>query len=179
MKRLLPLMLFVCAGCSHRAPAPVPRPRAYPRTDIPSAVYRPVTFGGYTLQVNDFAEVSQPKTEWIDIGYPRLDITVSCALNRPVNIRAALANRAERMALNLNGTSAVMDRFTSRSGLYVTLLTARDVVRTPVQFIATDSAKVLLTGAAVADFNSEAKFDSVKPVIDSVSADITHMLRQL
>lgn len=176
---------WLACSCGRERPAPVPRPKAYPRAALYEGAYVPVTVDGFeddTLQLNACAQVSRPRPGWLDARYPAYGITLNCTMTHPAGagaMESALANRAERMALNVGGEDAVMQSFTSRSGRYVTVLTSARALRTPVQFIATDSVGFLFTGSAVGDFSAGTDADSVAPVIKAVEADIIHMLKEL
>lgn len=170
----LALMQGACSG----SPAPIPRQRAYPRPLIYPAAYHRVDlpFGPAGIAVNDSAIVTTPAPGWIDIRYPAYGITVNCTLTAvsPATLRQTLDNRTERIARNLGQARA--EALELNSGR---LIVAPGALRTPVQFIATDSASYVLSGAAVTDFPPTADPDSVAPLIDAVATDLTFLLRNL
>lgn len=181
IRHILPLLLLALAVCccTHRRPTPIPRQTAYPRPALYAAEYKPVTAAGLdSLMVNGAAVISEPQPGWLDICYPAYNITLNTTVSR-ADIPAVLANRAQRMDLNIEQTGADMEQFISRSGLHVTLLVAPEALRTPLQFLATDSALVVFSGAAVANFPANAPADSVSPIIDAVAADLRQLLRSL
>lgn len=172
------LALGACSGGSEErpAPVPVPRPRAYPRLHLYPASYRTVNLGNIALQVNDSARLSSDRPRWLDIAYPAYGITVNCTLTdvTPASLASVLDNRSERMARNLGGASAELMQWPG-----ATVIVADRALRTPVQFLATDSATYVLSGVAVADWPEATRPDSVAPYVSAVAADITHMLQSL
>ncbi len=176
----LVVLPLVALGCGHKSPVAVPRPRAYPRVALHGAAYRAVAVDGMdSLRVNAAARVSERRPGWVDIDYPDYGMAVNCTLTRGGDIRQALANRAERMALNVGDAAGEVAQFRSRSGLHVTVLTVSEALRTPLQFVATDSATMIFSGAAVGNFAAGADPDSVAPLIEAVGVDLFHMLRNL
>lgn len=175
---LLLLVLSGLAACSGR-PAPTPRPRAYPRPALYPRTYHavPLPFGPDSIAVNDSATFLPGPDGWFDIVYPAYGITVNCTLtpaNGPADIAPIMDNRRERIRLNLADRHA---RVAGRGGN--TLIVAPTALRTPVQFLATDSATYVLSGVAVADFPPLTDPDSVAPAIDAVATDIALMLNNL
>lgn len=171
------LLLLPLAGCGGR-PAAVPRPRAFPRTALYPRSYRlePLPFGPDSIAVNDSTLFVTSAPGWFDIVYPAYGITVNCTLTAvsPASAPEVLANRTDRMARNLADRAADIVEWGG-----VTLCVAPAALRTPVQFLATDSASYVLSGVAVSDFPSSVSADSVAPLIDAVAADLTFMLRNL
>jgi len=181
LRRLWLFVLPFCAlGCGHKSPVPVPRPKAYPRAAVHAAAYGAVAVAGMdSLWVNVSARVSEPRPGWVDIDYPGYGMAVNCTMTRGGDIGQALANRAERMALNVGDAAGNVAQFRSRSGLHVTMLTAPEAMRTPLQFLATDSATMIFSGVAVGNFAAGTDPDSVAPLVEAVGADLIHMLRNL
>lgn len=169
---ILPALLGL-AACSGR-PAAVPRQHAYPRVNLYPAEYREVRLPAApgAIAVNDSARVDSVGPGWFNIVYPAYNLTVNCTL-LPYSAEA-VANRRERMDLNLAGARAEVVE-TPRGVMVV----APGAMRTPVQFLATDSAGWILSGVAVATLPADADADSVAPVVDALSTDILFMLNQL
>lgn len=179
--RLLIIAALGClaAACSRTAPAPTPRPYGYQRVEIYPALYRkePLPFGGDSIAVNASA-IMEPgeKSGWFNIVYPAYGITVNCTMIENLGglLAAPLANRMERMLLNVGTARAEIRQWAG-----VTMVVSPRSLRTPVQFLATDSASWMLMGVAVADFPAETDADSIAPVVDAVITDIDVMLRSL
>jgi len=174
----LAVLSGLLAACTGR-PIPTPRPHAFPRAELYPQSYRavPLPFGPDSIAVNDSATFRPGPDGWFDIIYPAYGITINCTLTRaaaPADIPHILDNRLERMRLNLGDRRA---HIADRDGK--TLIVAPSALRTPVQFLATDSATYVLSGVAVADFPPLTDPDSVAPAIDAVAADIALMLNNL
>lgn len=175
---IVALLLLVCS-CT-KQPAPVPREHAYPRPTLYPDTYHSVAmpFGIDSIAVNDSAQIipNAERADWFDIVYPAYNITINCSLTavNSSTFESALNNRGERLMRNIDGQYA---EAINVSG--ATLLIARQSLRTPVQFLATDSATWILSGVAVADFPPTTNPDSVAPIINSVANDIIHLLNHL
>lgn len=170
------LLLIACSDGGDR-PAPVPRPRAYPRACIYPRSYSALKLdNGIVLNINDSARVCEVRPGWFDVVYPAYGITVNCTLTQvdAPEISGVIDNRTERMARNLEGNYGEVAQ---RPG--VTIITSATALRTPVQFLATDSASYVLSGVAVADFPPGAPADSVAPYVRAVAADVEKMLELL
>lgn len=183
MRRLLlpAIASALLAGCTASGggdrPAPVPRPRAYPRASLYPRSYSPLRLeNGVSLNINDSARVIAVRPGWFDVVYPAYGITVNCTLTQAAaaEIAGVIDNRTERMARNIEGHYGEVAQ---RPG--VTIITSATALRTPVQFLATDSATYVLSGVAVADFPPGAPADSVAPYVRAVAADIEKMLELL
>lgn len=178
-KLLIILSLWCLMACTaaDRQPA-IPRPKAYPRPTLYAADYKtcPISGSAMEISVNKSAEVVSTKPGWFDICYPAYDITVNCTLTpiTPESLSSVLDNRHERMALNLEGQYGEMTQWDG-----VTIIVAPAAMRTPVQFLATDSASFVLSGVAVGNYPAGASPDSIAPYVNAVAQDITHMLKQL
>ncbi len=174
------VMLAACGGLGD-GPVPVPRPRAYPRISLYPSAYSPHEVCGLSLMVNDSARVSV-RDNWIDISYPAYGISVSATVT-PVTdatLGEVMRNRSERMALNAGSAYGELTQFTSRSGFTAALLeTSPGSGLTPLQFLATDSAGYVLSGAAIINGGGTVATDSLRPAIDALRADLVNMLQAL
>lgn len=178
MKHFLPIAVvgLLVVGCHRDRPAAIPRQRAYPRVEVYPQTYSPHTLESIVVEVNDSALTSISGT-WMDVTYPVYGLTVNCTLT-PVNamtLRGVIDNRTERMALNLGGSSAQVITLVSESGWTAQLIeaTGRGGL-TPLQFMATDSSAYVLSGVVTAESS-----DSLRPALESVKADILHLLQKL
>ena len=62
----------------------------------------------------------------------------------------------------------------------VSLVRAATAIPTPLQMVATDSRRHIVTATAFVDFMpSVSATDSLAPVIDALAADITHLAKTL
>lgn len=173
---------LAAAACGRQRPAPVPREHAYPRIELYPAEYRNVAVDPPldSLAINAAARLTAVGSQqgWFDISYPAYGITVNCTLtptDGADDTEARIANRLERMARNVDGQTAEAVE-TGRA----TIIIAHRALRTPVQFLATDSTGGwILSGVAVGDFQPSTDPDSVAPIVDAVADDMIYMLRQL
>lgn len=187
MRQLLLAVICLCllASCSSDSgSAPVPRPRAYPRIEAYPAEYRPVDSLALSFEANSSARVRIKGPAAADIIYPRYNATVyvsviSLPAPDSAAIARALSSRLERAAMNLGATQA--HTIDSTSGDFDTqIIRADGAVPTPVQLIATDYARRLLTATAFVEFiPSPSATDSLAPVIDALQADLTHLAATL
>lgn len=160
------------AGCTRR-PAATPRPQAWPRVEVYEPTYRIEHFGPLQLAVNDSARVDSIGPGWFNIVYPAYGITVNCTLTNADNLHETLANRHDRFHRNLGSRRA---QALSLPGSE--LIVAAEALKTPVQFIQTDSLTYVLSGVAVSNWTESTNPDSVAPQINALAADIAYMLKQ-
>ncbi len=171
------LMLLACA----ETPAPVPKPRAYPRLACYACEPVAVETGDVGFMVNSAAEVSYPRNGWIDIAYPRYAATVHITVSRLENdseLRMAVENRAERIGLNLAGRRSETGQFTNDAGFGCSLTRALEPSPVPYQFIAVGPDRLFVSGA-VAMNGSVEPVDSVAPVLRALYSDISVILDSL
>ncbi len=172
--------LAVLAGCKHR-PADIPKRYAYPRVTAPDSARMAHTVDGLTLELSADAEVSRPAEQWLDASYPALGATLHLAARRTTdqeNLLQELANRRQRISLNLGSATARADRFTTAQGFDCELVVSAEGVSTPVQFIACDPDGRLLTGA-VALSGATAPADSLQPIVKALEQEVFSMLNSL
>lgn len=122
--------------------------------------------------INDSARVDSVAPGWFNIVYPAYGITVNCTLTRSGNIGEVLANRLERLERNLGGRPAQQAAWDGRW-----LIVAPAALKTPVQFLMTDSVGYVLSGVAVSQWDASTAIDSVSPQIEALAADIAYMLK--
>lgn len=181
---MLAAIATACQGNGNRD-IPVPRRTAYQRMQLPPATYRPVTLGSVTLNLNASADTTgtahSGSNEWLTAQYPgglaQLYITVSQAT--PTNIDEMIDNRVERLSLNTGGAETQVSSFTTPGGMDARIVVTPHDSPTPVQFIATDHATTLVSGSAHVRDAATAPADSLAPVIEMLTRDITHLVTTL
>lgn len=173
------LLAVVACACGGGEENSVPRRRAYARVDTYPAEYRAVEVGGIPLEINTSAAAASPREGWLDVRYTRYGATLHLAVARPDAAARdqAVANRRQRMSLNLGGATA--EQTTLAGDTYMCeLLVSRDAVATPVQLLAVGADGTLVSGAAVIAGRTE-PVDSLRPVVDALRADALHLLMHL
>lgn len=168
---MLPLLI---AACAKKAPVPTPRPEAYPRVNLYPPTFHSVEITAEPdltreILVNDSARVVNKQPGWYDIVYPAYGLTVNCTLT-PYTAEA-LANRMERIDRNLGDAKA--EAISVTEGI---VLVAPGALRTPVQFIATDSVNMILSGVAVSNFTPATSVDSVAPIIYAIADEMVTLI---
>ena len=187
---ILILVFFgVLASCGNSSedigsrPA-IPRRPAYPRIELPDSVFGHRDRLPLGMEVNEssVAEITRDDASgvWINVTYPGQNAQVYYTFT-PVTedgVAEVLDNRLERISLNLGGNSAKMTEFLTPSGLAVRLFEGGNVA-TPVQFLATDNATLVVSGSAFLPELSPATSDSLSPVVKMLERDIVHSLQSL
>lgn len=182
------ILALVTTGCGRRESAPVPKPEGWPRIEMPAPDFRPYGCGGVELLVNSEASVSSREADdgngrWIDVAYPGItDARIYLSLTSAgsgVELQRALANRHERMELNSAGARTEIIQLTSEAGWECELALTRSSVTTPVQLLAHDGAGRMLSGALYLNLPPGTPPDSIAPVVEAVSRDLTEMLKHL
>ncbi|MEZ3559385.1 MAG: hypothetical protein K1V86_07970 [Duncaniella sp.] len=192
MKRIagptgLTALLLLTAACGGGgSDEVVPRPVAWPRIEMPDSSYADVHARGLRLRVNKSADVDVSPAEsgtWIDVGYnvigsPRLYLTLTECGDGETG--AVLANRRERVMLNLGGQRCEVLEFATPAGWECALVVARGSMTTPVQLLAHDRDRVL-SGALTLSLPDSLAADPamIAPVVDAVERDMTVLLKGL
>ncbi len=167
------IFLLSLSGCIRTSDGgTVPRRYAYPRiADLDSATTQYRT-AGLTLNLNAQAIAETDRDGWITAAYPSLGATLYLSATRPGNteeMQRAIANRRQRISLNLGGVRTRTDRFATSAGLDCEMAVSYDGTATPVQFIACNDGK-LVSGAFVLS-GSTMPADSLRPIIDAIEKE--------
>lgn len=186
MRRLICYILTAAtlAACGTDAgdSAAVPRRRAYPRLPEYGASYTPAPGAPACYYVNSHAELSVDSGgRWLTVRYPLYDAEVYVTVTRTASqheLKAVLDNRRERMALNIGGAQATTAHVASPDSFVGVIVEAPGSVM-PVQFVATDGVECVVSGAARLNVRPDAPYDSISPVVRTLSRDITFALKHL
>lgn len=194
---LLTLIAGTVAGCSGNTEkgkntggdvAPVPRRHAYPRIVIPDSLYSDMVVGTTALHiaVSDAAIVTQRisdagNSQFVNAAYPKFNSTIFFTVTPvdPTTVGDVIANRMERVRLNLGGSDTELLEFDSPGGFENKLFVSRGDISTPVQFVATDGTNFVVSGAAFVRDASPATADSIAPVVNMLRRDILHALKSM
>ena len=173
----------VPGGCSKAPTAdiPVPRRHAYPRIEIPAATYRADTIGSLPVELNEATVAATDSPGWLTAGYRSLNTEIYMTLT-PLAVdteQELIANRVERLSMNTGGAATEVVETVNANGWECTLLVTPSGSPTPVQFLAVDPGRLMLSGSAMTEGATSAPADSIRPVVDMLRRDITHLLMNL
>lgn len=186
---MLALIGWNCTGHNDSTDtAAVPRPTAYPRIEVYPQAYSDAGFTQLQIEANDSATVTiddrpADSATWLEIRYPKYRATLYCTYtpaSSAEEVDAIIENREERMALNSGGAASTLTEFSNSDGLLCRLLVTPFGTITPVQFIATDGNRFVLSGSChLQGVTDAAATDSIRPVVNAVEADVIYMLQKL
>lgn len=169
------------AGDSHTATF-VPRPTAFPRLLLYDTVYAdaglPAGFrinaSAVVTDVTPADRAAASDSRWIDIIYPAYGAALHCTF-MPVNETTrggVMANRTERISLNLGDNIAEQIELTSHEGVESIIIVTKGTSLTPVQFLS-EGRHWVINGAL--QFNDgHVNVDSVLPIIEAIRTDLIH-----
>lgn len=181
--------LILLAGCTgNDTNVTVPRRYAYPRINVYDKTYREYNDGRLSFEINsnattDTDSITKEGARWLTLKYPRYKASLFLTAT-PVTgatLETVLDNRLERMALNVH-TSDVrqIDPENPNGFTTMALYTPNGNTSTPVQFLASDSCRWVISGAVfIDDAATTGRSDSIKPVVDSLLEDVEHLLTTL
>lgn len=178
------LLALTGVGCSRPdsdGGTPLPRRYAYPRFEPYDTVTEVQRLGDLSFHVNAAATVAQPRAGWMDVSFPRYGATLHLSFTRPGGAEAladAIANRRERMMLNLGDATAEALDYRTPAGFVCSELATAEAAVTPVQFLAVGPDGRLLSGA-VALADPQAPTDSIAPIIAALKGEVRTLLRTL
>jgi len=185
---VLPIVASSLIGCSSSEPDYAPKPKGYPRLDLPAQTYQamkeehPYSFEYSTSAVLLPDTFSDAEPHWIFIAYPSLKASIQLTY-KPVQNSAqrlgAFINDAYKLAgrHQVKATGIREQVVKTKSGQTAVLLDLEGDVPSYVQFFTTDTATHYLRGAMY--FSVADKQDSLQPAIDYLRKDIVHLLNTL
>jgi len=174
-------MVATAAGCSRSDDSAVPRRTAYPRIELYADSTVKADIGGLSFDINAGADTAALREGWLDISYPRYNATIHVTVRRldiPDGLLKAIANREQRISLNLGDRTALASDFENTAGFTCRTVTSLDGGPTPVQFVAYRSDGYLVSGTAVIEGPAEPA-DSIAPVVRALVADAEILLKSL
>lgn len=182
-------ILAACSGADSQGESTTPRPKAFPRIESYGSEYRAIDSMPLHIEANAKAHVrivsSESSAAGADIVYPRYGATIhlsalTLSADDPAHIDRLLRSRLERAALNLGSTQSTLSESINDAGFSLRLIRADAAVPTPVQLIATDGRRHLLSATAFISFTpSTSATDSLAPVVDALAADLRHLADNL
>jgi gliding motility-associated lipoprotein GldD len=183
------LVVFALSACTSSDQASyAPKPKGYPRIDLPAPRYVASPAGHpYQFEVNQIARVlpdtfQRAEPHWVFVYYPTLKATVQITykpvLNNMDRLRGLLADAYKLTAKhNIKASMIEQQQVRLKNGLAASLITLEGEVPSQFQFVTTDSTRHFLRGALY--FDTATANDSLAPVIKYVRADMMQLLNTL
>jgi len=188
--RYLPILLLALLTACGRdnSDSYVPKPKGYPRLDLPAAQYKSLELTHpYQFEYNQIARIlpdtfARSEPDWIFINYPAfhasVQLTYKPVQNDVSRLRAMLEDSYKLAARhNVKAYSIEQRKIRLKSGLEASLIDLTGEVPSQVQFVTTDSTTNFLRGALY--FNTATDNDSLQPIITYIRHDILHLLNTL
>lgn len=173
--------MVLLAACSSD---PIPKPRGYFRIDLPEKEYTTFdTTFPYSFEYPVYAEIiphrsSVQEPYWIDLAFPQFNGQVHISYKEiEGNLYEYLEDSRTFVMKQIPKAEAISDSVVERPGdnLFGIVYTIEGTgTASPLQFILTDSSEHFVRGALY--FNFVPNNDSLRPVIDFISADIRHLI---
>jgi gliding motility-associated lipoprotein GldD len=181
---LLLLFLLLLASCGQ---APVPKPRAFFRIDMPEKEYQEFDANfPYSFEYPMYAEIKKdpsPQQEpwWINIDVPEFKASIHLSYKKVDNNLAEYLDDTHKLLSRhiAKATGIREDAIINESeNVYGIIYHIRGPgVASTCQFYVTDSTDHFLRGALY--FNVVPNNDSLAPVIDFLKDDIQHLVSTL
>ncbi|HHN47687.1 MAG TPA: gliding motility lipoprotein GldD [Bacteroidales bacterium] len=177
-------VIFILASCR---PAPVPKPQAFFRIDLPEKEYRRFDQGfPYSFEYPVYANISKvsyasAEPWWINVEVPQFKASIHISYKEINNNLAEYLNDTHQL-LSKQFTKAAGIRedmiLNENENVYGVIYHIRGPgVASASQFFVTDSLNHFLRGALY--FNAIPNNDSLAPVIEFLKEDILHLVETL
>lgn len=185
--------LLVCAfaGCGGGSENYVPKPKAYPKMDLPVKSYKffqakdlPMSFEvpDYALMLADSTANGEHRLGWYNMYYPLFDMTLHLTYYNFKDwafFDSLLLDTRKLVNKHLQKADDILEKPTAlinpqAKGLVFSI---QGNTATNVNFYLTDSVSHFLRGALY--FNKHTESDSVAPVFQFVEQDVYHMIKTL
>lgn len=185
---IMPFFASVWVSCSWSETDYAPKPKGFPRLDLPLQVYQSMTEDHpYSFEYSKSAVIlpdsfSDAEPHWIFIAYPSLkasiQLTYKPVQNNPQRL-GGFINDAYKLAgrHQIKATGIREQVVKTKSGQTAVLFDLEGDVPSYVQFFTTDTTTNYLRGALY--FSVADKQDSLQPAIDYLRKDIVHLLNTL
>jgi gliding motility-associated lipoprotein GldD len=193
MKLTLICFLFLClaSSCSRKTAedsAYTPKPKGYPRIDLPKAEYTQLgnehpywfEYSKYAVVKPDTFKNAEP--HWIFVYYPdfkaNIQLTYKPVNNDKIKLAKMIAD-AHKLVSKHNVKASRIEDFILKtpSGKTISLIELDGEVPSYLQFYTTDSTKHFLRGALY--FNTATAKDSLAPIIEYVKKDLIQLVNTL
>lgn len=166
----------------------VPKPKGYPRMDLPVQAYQPLPdLHPYTFEYSKGAVLlpdtfAKAEPHWIFVAYPSLgaaiQLTYKEVKNDPKRLQGFINDAYKLAGKHQIKASGMREQvIKTKSGKTAVVIDLNGDVPSFVQFYSTDTSRHYLRGALY--FNVAEKQDSLQPAIDYLRKDIIHLLNTL
>lgn len=158
---LILLTGLVLAACgSDSSDNYVPKPKGYPRFDLPTPTYKLIDpTHPYQFEYNSIAKIlpdtfARSEPHWIFIHYPMFKASVQLTykpVNNDVNRLRAMLEDAYKLAArhNIKAYAIEQRKIRLKSGLEASIIDLSGEVPSQVQFVTTDSTTHFLRGGLI------------------------------
>jgi gliding motility-associated lipoprotein GldD len=187
------LLLAVVAASCDDEPVAVPKPRAYPRVIYPAKAYQPFesAYCPFSFDMPAYATIARdttffekrPESDcWFNVDIQPLNATIYCSYY-PIASRQRfdeLVEDAFTMTQKHNIKASYIEEtpiHRPADRVHGLIFEVEGPAASAYQFFLTDSTEHFLRGALY--FNTQARPDSLAPVIDFVKQDLTRMVETL
>ncbi|MCU0340186.1 MAG: gliding motility lipoprotein GldD [Spirosomaceae bacterium] len=185
---LLAAYCLLLTSCGSDTADYAPKPKGYPRMDLPAQVYQPMTESHpYTFEYSKGAVLvpdtfAKAEPHWIFVSYPTLDaaiqLTYKPVQNDPKRLQGFINDAYKLAGKHQIKASGMREQvLKTKSGKTAVVIDLNGDVPSFVQFYTTDTTTHYLRGALY--FNVAEKQDSLQPAIDFIRKDIIHLLNTL
>ncbi|MEL6636709.1 MAG: hypothetical protein AAFW73_04015 [Bacteroidota bacterium] len=184
---LLALFLSSLVACTEEAPI-VPKPRAFPKIEYPERVYQSFdpNFCRFKFEYPSYALVEQDTSFfgespvdpcWFDLRIPAFDARLHCSYHPVGENFEKLRNDAFSLANKHNIKANYIDELPIEkpNGVRGFVFNIEGPVASPFQFYLTDVDDQHFLRASLY-FNTQARPDSLAPVLDFVKTDLMHLI---
>jgi gliding motility-associated lipoprotein GldD len=182
------LTLFSCGSSTEEENSFMPRPKGYPKLEMPNHQYKALELGHpFTFDVSSYAIVKKDSAyfaepHWLYIYYPRweavIQLTYKPVLQDKVRLQKMIRDSYILASKHQMKATRIDEGFiTTLSGRRAAVIELEGEVATSFQFIVTDSTKHFLRGAVY--FDTATKNDSLAPVIRYLKQDAIHLIQTL
>ncbi|HLT94508.1 MAG TPA: hypothetical protein VKZ56_08105 [Membranihabitans sp.] len=185
---LLPIVLIACANDQSTFS---PKPRMYPRVELPVPEYISVDEAfdcGFTFRMSKYAQLHERTSYfgeelenecWFDIRYPDLDASIHFTYY-PIDAQESfqnLANESFRMAYEHSSiASGIHEQPLSLNGKESGMIfTLTGPVASPYQFYLTDTTHHFLRASLY--FNARPNPDSIAPMLEYIKVDLDTLIK--
>lgn len=172
------LAVLALAACGGGERTPVPRRHAYPRMAVPAGTALDTLVDGLRFRGVIHGSPTLPRPDWLDIAYPGAVLHLAVRRVEPAQLQTELADRRQRLSLNIGGAPARTEHLTSADGrLEYVIVTSETPVLTPVQLLGTDGRGTIVSGALeLSAVPPPAATDSLAPLLHLVTDDLKNIL---